>query len=119
MRDKSHDAAMAEAFRNDPSYAAELLSDILADGPSARPEFLITLRQIAKAFGGVPALAEAANLNPTSLYRMLSPSGNPTLESIINSLAGACHNLPHPERRRRVRQTHRRFPLVCPSTSSG
>lgn len=83
MRDKSHDDAMAEAFRADPAYAAELLSDILADGPSARPELLITLRQIAKAFGGVPALAEAANLNPTSLYRMLSPSGNPTLESII------------------------------------
>ena len=82
MRDRSHDDVMAETFRADPAYAAELLTDILADGPEARPELLIALRQIAKSFGGVPSLAQAANLNPTSLYRMLSANGNPTLDSI-------------------------------------
>jgi DNA-binding phage protein len=82
MRDRSRDEAMAEAFREDPSYAIALLNDILSDGPSARGEALIVLRQMAKAFGGVPALAASANLNQNQIYRMLSDEGNPTLESL-------------------------------------
>jgi len=82
MRDRSRDDAMAEAFREDPSYAIALLNDILSDGPDARGEALIVLRQLAKAFGGLPALASAADLNQTQLYRMLSEEGNPTLESL-------------------------------------
>jgi DNA-binding phage protein len=36
---------------------------------------------MAKAFGGVPAVAEIAHLNPTQLYRTLSPKGNPALSN--------------------------------------
>ncbi len=79
MRDRSHDEAMAEMFRDDPAYALELLNSILEDGDQG--ELMITLRQMAKAFGGVQAVAEQAQLNPTQLYRTLSPEGNPALSN--------------------------------------
>ena len=79
MRDRSHDDAMAEYFQEDPAYAMQLLNAILADGDQA--ELLTILRQMTKAFGGVQAVAEKANLNPTQLYRTLSPDGNPALSS--------------------------------------
>jgi probable addiction module antidote protein len=79
-RDRSHDEAMAEYFQEDPVYAVHLLNSILADGEPG--ELLIALRQMAKAFGGVTAIAEKANLNPTQLYRTLSEEGNPSLSSL-------------------------------------
>ena len=80
MRDRTHDEAMADEFRNDPAYAVELLNSILEDGEQG--ELLIVLRQMAKAFGGVQEIAEKANLNPTQLYRTLSEEGNPALSSL-------------------------------------
>lgn len=79
MRDIAHDDAMAEYYREDPAYAMQLLNAILVDGDQA--ELLTILRQMTKAFGGVQAVAEKANLNPTQLYRTLSPDGNPALSS--------------------------------------
>lgn len=80
MKDRAHDDAMAELYREDPAFAAELLSSILEDGDQA--ELLLVLRQMAKAFGGVQAVAEQAHLNPTQLYRTLSAEGNPALSSL-------------------------------------
>lgn len=81
MRDRPLDEAMAEWFREDPAYAADLLTDILADGNQA--ELPVILRQIALAAGGVQALADKAQLNPTHLYRALSVDGNPSLSSLM------------------------------------
>ena len=82
MRDREHDESMAEIYRNDPAHAVAMLNDILGD-PEAKPgELLVVLRQLAKAFGGVPAVAEKAELNPTQLYRTLSLAGNPSLTSL-------------------------------------
>ena len=75
----SNDVVMAEMYRNDPELAREMLNSILEDGNQG--ELLIVLRQMTKAFGGVQAVAEKANLNPTQLYRTLSPDGNPALSS--------------------------------------
>lgn len=80
MRDRAHDEAMAELFRDDPAAAAATLDAILAEGDQG--ELLVTLRQMAKAFGGVPAVAKSADLNPTQLYRTLSATGNPELRSV-------------------------------------
>lgn len=80
MRSRPHDEAMAEMYRSDPILALEVINGILADGDQA--ELLITLRQMAQAFGGVQAVAEQAHLNPTQLYRTLSPKGNPALSSL-------------------------------------
>ncbi len=78
-RDRAHDEAMAEMYREDPAYTLQLLNSILEDGNQG--ELLIALRQMAEAFGGVPAVAEQAHLNPTQLYRTLSPEGNPALRN--------------------------------------
>lgn len=79
MKDRTHDEAMAEMYREDPAYAVQLLNSILEDGDQS--ELLIALRQMTKVFGGVQAVAEQAHLNPTQLYRTLSPEGNPALSS--------------------------------------
>jgi len=76
---RAHDEAMAEVYKNDPAYALELLNSVLADGDQA--ELLVVLRQLAKAFGGVQAIADKAHLNPTQIYRTLSADGNPALSS--------------------------------------
>ncbi len=80
MKKRSHDDAMAELFRDDPAMAAATLDAILADGDHG--ELLVTLRQMAKAFGGIPAVAKSAELNPTQLYRTLSEKGNPELRGL-------------------------------------
>ena len=80
MKDRTHDEAMAEMFRDDPAYAVQLLNSILEDGDQS--ELLITLRQMAKAFGGVQMVAVTAHLSTTQLYRTLSPEGNPVLSSL-------------------------------------
>jgi len=87
MRSRSHDDAMAEVFRNDPTYARELLNEILADG--AIDEAMIVLRQMSKAFGGVDAVAREAHLNGKTLYRTLSPKGNPQ----VNTLAAVLRTM--------------------------
>ena len=80
MRSRPHDEAMAELYRSDPALALEVINGILADGDQA--ELMTVLRQLAQAVGGVQAVAEQAHLNPTQLYRTLSPKGNPALNSL-------------------------------------
>lgn len=101
MKSKPNDEAMAELYREDPAFALDVINSILEDGDQA--ELLIVLRQMAQAFGGVQAMAEQAHLNPTQLYRTLSPKGNPALSSLsailkamglrlaVQPLAGSAH----------------------------
>ena len=71
---------MAERYREHPEEALEMLNAVLEDGEPG--EMLVLIRQVAKAFGGVAAVAEKAELNPTQLYRTLSADGNPSLTSL-------------------------------------
>lgn len=71
---------MAELYRSDPALALEVINGILADGNQA--ELMTVLRQLALAVGGVQTVAQQAHLNPTQLYRTLSPKGNPALSSL-------------------------------------
>jgi len=87
MRDRDHDEAMAELFKNDPVFAVEDLNQIRQDGESA--DLLLALRQMAQAHGGVRALAKETELNATQFYRTLSPKGNHELRSlsaVLNTL---------------------------------
>jgi probable addiction module antidote protein len=70
---------MADLYLKDPEFALQVINNILEDGDQG--ELLIVLRQMAKAFGGVQTVADKAHLNPTQLYRTLSPTGNPALSS--------------------------------------
>ena len=83
MSSRSHDEAMAELYRQEPALALQVINDILEDPEADQTELLVVLRQVAKAHGGVQALAEKVHLNPTQLYRTLSPQGNPALSSLM------------------------------------
>ena len=63
----------------DPSEAAEYLSAALEDG--SPDVFLLALRDVAEAHG-MKRLADGAQLNRESMYRMLSDQGNPQLSSL-------------------------------------
>ena len=95
---RSHEIATVESFRRDPKFAAEYLNAVLADGD--QDEVMLALRRLSQAFGGVNKIAKAAELNATSLYRTLSPKGNPELKSLIALLRAlgmqlAVRPLPH------------------------
>lgn len=77
----SHEDALVESFRRNPALAAEYLSAVLDDGDQS--EVMTALRRLADAFGGVPKLARSTALNTTTLYRTLSPQGNPELKNLI------------------------------------
>lgn len=80
MKDRSHDEAMAELFKEDLAFAAEYLNQLFQDGEPA--DLLVALRQMAQARGGVRAIAKETELNANQLYRTLSPQGNPELRSL-------------------------------------
>ena len=77
---RSHEEATVESFRKDPVFAAEYLNSILEDGD--QEELMVALRRMSEAFGGVQSLAGKAKLNANTLYRTLSPKGNPELKSL-------------------------------------
>jgi len=81
---RSHEDATVESLRRDPAFAAEYLNGVLADGD--KRELMVALRRVAEAFGGISKLAGKAKLNATTLYRTLSPKGNPELKSMNSML---------------------------------
>lgn len=81
----AHEDATIESFRKDPAYAAEYLNAVLEDG--SQEELLLALRRIAEAFG-MKQIAGEARLNVNTLYRTLSPAGNPELRS-FQAILGA------------------------------
>ena len=61
--------------------AAEYLNAALESGPL--DEFLVALRNVAQAHGGIGELSAVTKLNRQSMYKMLSENGNPTLGSLL------------------------------------
>ncbi|EMQ8046639.1 addiction module antidote protein [Serratia marcescens] len=49
MKDRSHDEAMAEHFRANPAYAAELLAEVRRNGDPAELAMLLRLMATASA----------------------------------------------------------------------
>lgn len=63
----------------DPEQAAEYLTACYEEGPEV---FLVGLRDVVQAQGGVARAAELSKLNRESLYRLISRNGNPRLSSL-------------------------------------
>jgi probable addiction module antidote protein len=76
---------LLESLRN-PDDAAHYLNACLED-EDARV-FLLALRDVADAHGGIRAMSRDIHLNRESLYRMLSKSGKPSLDSLAAVLNG-------------------------------
>jgi probable addiction module antidote protein len=78
-KSKAYHLGLIERLR-DAGEAEEYLNAALEEGD---PElFLLALRNVAEAQGGVAQLAEKAKLNRESLYKVLSERGNPELKSL-------------------------------------
>lgn len=76
LRDKKEAAA----------YLQEALDEYQTDGDLAY--FMIALRNVAEAHGGISELAQKTQLNRQSLYRTLSEQGNPKLQTLGLLLKG-------------------------------
>jgi probable addiction module antidote protein len=87
---KSYDAFLIEELR-DPELAAEYLSAAVEDG--SVEQFLLALRAVAEAHGGVAAVADKTRLNRQAMYKTLSAEGNPTVTTLLTILNAVGINL--------------------------
>lgn len=75
--------SLLQALR-DPEEAEAYLNASLEENDP--PLFLLALRNVAEAQGGMTKFAKRAKLNRENLYRMLSKRGNPELASLTQIL---------------------------------
>lgn len=83
---RSYRADLIEDLK-DPNEALRYLDAALEE--QDKKVFLLALRDVAKAQGGMVSLSKRASLNRENLYRTLSKSGNPEflgLGAILNAL---------------------------------
>jgi probable addiction module antidote protein len=74
----------ADHLRNEAEIAA-YIEAMLEDGDARVVP--VALRTVADAVGGMAALAEKTGLSRETLYRTLSPQGNPRLDTLAAILA--------------------------------
>lgn len=81
---RSHDATVVDMLKADPEFAPVYLAAALeeAELPGGQSALLAALRQIAEA-QGIASVAERAGIPRESVYRALSPRGNPTLKTLL------------------------------------
>lgn len=83
MPTKDHREFLFEQL-TDSEIAAEYLTAAIED--NSADEFLLALRDVAEACGGVGMLSDMTDLNRQSMYKRLSENGNPTLASLLSVL---------------------------------
>lgn len=65
-------------------YLESALEELAFDGH--QDAFLVALRDVAEARGGIGALAEQTHRNRRTLYKALSAKGNPRLDTLDSAL---------------------------------
>ncbi len=88
-RHVSHDEVVIGMLKADPDFANEYLATALeeADLPGGQFALLAALRHIAEA-QDMSAVAARAGIPRESLYRALSPKGNPTIKTFLAVVRG-------------------------------
>lgn len=66
------------------AYLNAALKESLKGDEESRRLFLIALRNVAEAQGGVGALAKKAHVGRESLYKTLSGTGNPKWHTLVS-----------------------------------
>ncbi len=100
---KNYKEHLLEQLQNSEEAAAYLNAALHDDDPHA---FLLALRDIAEAQGGMGWLAEQSELNRENLYRTLSMRGNPRFFNLLSVLDAFGLELSiHARSRRRHKQT--------------
>ncbi|MGK3125750.1 addiction module antidote protein [Candidatus Pantoea formicae] len=94
----SHDDAMVAELRENPDYAEiylqTALEDIYEEGGIAA--FLIALRRVVEARGGISEISRKSGLSRQQLYKTLSEKGNPTLTTLTEiTRAAGVRLIPH------------------------
>ncbi len=79
-RTRSYKKSLIERLQ-DPKESAAYLNAALAEDDIR--VFLVSLRDVVEAHGGISALAKETDLNRESLYKTLSLNGNPTLINLF------------------------------------
>lgn len=82
-----YEVGLEERLKKSSKYALDYLNICLDDPDPGL--FLMALRDVAKAYGGITALSQKTKLNREALYQTLSKQGNPTLsklESLLDAL---------------------------------
>jgi len=76
---KSYHESLIEDLK-DPREASAYLNAVLEE--EDKEHFLIALRNVIEAQGGIGRLARHSKLNRENLYKMLSKHGNPEIDSL-------------------------------------
>lgn len=79
----SYNERLYERLKNPKEAAAYLNAALEDEDPRV---FLIALKDVAEAHGGLSKLAREAELNRENLYRTLSTRGNPRWDSLLSIL---------------------------------
>jgi probable addiction module antidote protein len=82
---QDHDFAVA--------YLNEALNESLKGDEESQRLFLVALRNVADAQGGIGALAKKANVGRESLYKTLSGTGNPKWHTLVSLVIALGLNL--------------------------
>jgi len=98
----------------DPEVSVAYLNAALAEGDQAA--FMLALRNVAKARGGVAAMARETGMNRVALSRALSESGNPELRGLTKILeaSGLQFAVVTKSQGRRLRRLHGRSKDTAP-----
>lgn len=85
-----HDETVVEMLKADPEMADVYLATALEEVnlPGGQFALLAALRHIAEA-QGMAKVAQKAGMPRESLYRALSPRGNPTIKTLLAALAAS------------------------------
>jgi probable addiction module antidote protein len=82
---KDHDFAAA--------YLNEAMEESLKGDAESKYLFLLALKNVAEAQGGLGKLAKKAKVGRESLYKTLSEKGNPTWQTLLTVLTALGLNL--------------------------
>jgi probable addiction module antidote protein len=87
---KPHDGGVVDMLKADPELADVYLATALEEAglPGGQFALLAALRHIAEA-QGMAQVAEKAGIPRESLYRALSPKGNPTIKTLLAVIGAA------------------------------
>ena len=87
---QAHDDTVVEMLKADPEMADLYLAAALEEVnlPGGQGALLAALRQVAEA-QGMAAVAARAGIPRESLYRALSPKGNPTVKTLLAVIGAA------------------------------
>ncbi len=86
---RPHDQTVIDMLRADPEFMNDYLAVALdeIEQPGGQTALLAALRHIAEA-QGMADVAKKAGIPRESLYRALSPKGNPTIKTLLAVING-------------------------------